>query len=312
MQPKKKRNNRKNASDYKLLAQLRKEATDMPPDTDLNIPEQHDSHVGESVVGLSLRFEDMLGDIVDVSEFCDALRDVALYDSKIELQHAVIPSVDDVFSIARFEVEMPKYPEDMKQADFIKFYKMGIQAAIDKFSAMNKKNNARGIFAIPKHSQFSKIARTLLFFFKASTQNINQFLTLSPSVLASNIANYFQSALELNTSYTVPELAYAAGFASRRDMLEFLTEHYDTPNGFILSRAMTIIEAQRNVEMIASSGIVAGHKEDLQSNFNWGGKKKADKADKKMTGVDVSTAPPQTMTLDEWTNAFHQNKEPEN
>ena len=138
--------------------------------------------------------------------------------------------------------------------------------------------------------------------------------TLGIDELANRITGYFDQCDKEKVSYTVPGLSYAIGFVTRQDFLAYVKENRDTKHdALLMARALLLIEDQRNREIISKGGVMAGHKLDLATNFDWtdarSGKKEDDKpAQQVNVAVNVASLPPE-MSLAEWQAAFLKPKE---
>lgn len=138
--------------------------------------------------------------------------------------------------------------------------------------------------------------------------------TLGIDELANRITGYFDQCDKEKVSYTVPGLSYAIGFVTRQDFLAYVKENRDTKHdALLMARALLLIEDQRNREIISKGGVMAGHKLDLATNFDWtdarSGKKEDDKpAQQVNVAVNVASLPPE-MSLEQWQATFLQPKE---
>lgn len=139
--------------------------------------------------------------------------------------------------------------------------------------------------------------------------------TLELDELTNRITGYFDQCDKEKVSYTVPGLSYAIGFVTRQDFLAYVKENRDTKHdALVMARSLLLIEDQRNREIISKGGVMAGHKLDLATNFDWtdarSGKKEDDKTPQQQLNVAVNVASlPPEMSLAEWQAAFLKPKE---
>jgi hypothetical protein len=227
-----------------------------------------------------------------------------------------IPAVDNVQppTIAYLKatdrrcIEFVEHPmvDGLEQQRFIEGYEAGAHKAIVEMRALV------GTEALLKYAEAAQ--RVIHMLLKTHEERVNFMDTITPEELASRIAFYFDECDKRKRSYTVPGLAFEIGFMQRQDLLEFVKAHYETLNGYMLARALTKIEDQRNTEIISGGGVMAGHKLDLATNFSWNdaGKKDASPAQVNNTTINqtnntLNVAPeslPPTLTLDQWQAQF--------
>lgn len=159
----------------------------------------------------------------------------------------------------------------------------------------------------------SKIIEFLLADYK---ETINPIIELSPKELVDHILCYFLECDALKRFYTVPGLAFHIGFASREEFFEYLGSDEQTINIHIIKRALMHIEAERITDMLYGGGMMAGHKLDLATNFNYNdaGKKNEGSSTQQAPSVVVNnnilsmnTAPPKFESLEDWQRSYMEN-----
>ena len=201
---------------------------------------------------------------------------------------------------------------DEETAAFQRGYKMGVEAAI---SELRKSVGDAALMAYAKSAR--KVAHMLL---QTHRQRINFMEEMTPDELASRIAFYFDECVKKHRSFTVPGLAYEVGFMCRQDLLTFIRENQETLMGFMLARALMKIEDQRNTEIISGGGVMAGHKLDLATNFDWtdagkrgetAGNQTTNNTTINQTNNTLAVTPdslPPTLSLDQWQAQFLSNE----
>lgn len=146
-------------------------------------------------------------------------------------------------------------------------------------------------------------------------QDTEQFISVVESLTLAEVIEkitfYFNKCEEKKISYTVPGLAYEIGFVHRQHLLDFIKEKQDSLVGYVIARALMKIEEQRNMEIISGNGIMAGHKLDLATNFDWNdAKQKSTKEESKSSPqltqniVNYNSLPPATITVEDWEKTY--------
>ena len=155
--------------------------------------------------------------------------------------------------------------------------------------------------------------RVIALLLEDTKEKISAAETLDAGQMAVRVAEYFEECDKRSRSYTVPGLAYAIGFITRKQLSDFVAEKYETLSGYIIARALMRIEEQRNVEILAGNGMMTGHKLDLATNFDWmdtknKSSKDEDKASTQITQniINYNSLPPDSMSVDEWQRRFLQ------
>ncbi|NCC85201.1 MAG: hypothetical protein EOM03_13900 [Clostridia bacterium] len=205
-----------------------------------------------------------------------------------------------------------KMYSDEETAAFQRGYKMGVEAAI---SELKKSVGDAALLNYAKSAR--KVAHMLL---QTHAQRINFMEEMTPDELASRIAFYFDECAKKHRSFTVPGLAYEVGFMCRQDLLTFIRENQETLMGFMLARALMKIEDQRNTEIISGGGVMAGHKLDLATNFDWtdagkrgesSGGQTTNNTTINQTNNTLAVTPdslPPILSLDQWQTQFLSNE----
>lgn len=142
-------------------------------------------------------------------------------------------------------------------------------------------------------------------------EKISAAENLTAADMAFRTASYFEECDKRKRSYTVPGLAYAIGFITRKQLLAFVSEKHETLPGYIVARALMRIEEQRNVEILSGNGMMTGHKIDLATNFDWSDTKNKGRDEDKPAQptitqniINYNSLPPQTLTVEEWQQKF--------
>ena len=146
-------------------------------------------------------------------------------------------------------------------------------------------------------------------------QDTEQFISVVESLTLAEVIEkitfYFNKCEEKKISYTVPGLAYEIGFVHRQHLLDFIKDKQDSLVGYVIARALMKIEEQRNMEIISGNGIMAGHKLDLATNFDWNdAKQKSTKEESKSSPhltqniVNYNSLPPATITVEDWEKTY--------
>lgn len=205
-----------------------------------------------------------------------------------------------------------KMYSDEETAAFQRGYRMGVEAAI---SELKKSVGDAALLDYARSAR--KVVHMLL---QTHAQRINFMEEMTPDELASRIAFYFDECAKKHRSFTVPGLAYEVGFMCRQDLLTFIRENQETLMGFMLARALMKIEDQRNTEIISGGGVMAGHKLDLATNFDWtdagkrgetAGNQTTNNTTINQTNNTLAVTPdslPPTLTLDQWQTQFLSNE----
>lgn len=150
-------------------------------------------------------------------------------------------------------------------------------------------------------------------------EKVNPILTLTPRELVDRVTMYFIECDLVKRFYTLPGLAFHIGFSSREEFVAYLTneENKDSIHVYILKRALTYIESERVVDMLYGGGLMAGHKLDLATNFNYNDAgKKNESAQPAQTNITVNnntlsmqSAPPKPESLEEWNSWYRAEQE---
>ena len=224
-----------------------------------------------------------------------------------------VPSVEYITAVdgrLKFACTDKLY-SDEETAAFQRGYKMGVEAAMME---LLKSVGDKALLAYARAAR--KVVHALL---QSHQQRINFMEEMTPDELASRIAFYFDECAKKHRSFTVPGLAYEVGFMCRQDLLTFIRENQETLMGFMLARALMKIEDQRNTEIISGGGVMAGHKLDLATNFDWTDAGKRGETPTQTTNnttinqtnntlaVTPDSLPP-TLTLDQWQTQFLSNE----
>ena len=164
------------------------------------------------------------------------------------------------------------------------------------------------------NSFMQKVRETVLsfqgilnFLIQDHEERVNPIITLTPRELTDRIVSYFIECDLLKRFYTVPGLAFHIGFASRDDLQSYIEDNSESINVHIIKRAFIYIESERVVDMLYGGGLMAGHKLDLATNFNYNDAGKKSEAPASQTNITVNnntlsmnTAPPKAASIEEW------------
>ena len=239
--------------------------------------------------------------------------DVALGDMPVigKIEPPTVAYVKTMDGRLRFFCKDALYSEEEVIA-FNKGYEMGAERAISTMMGHV------GDEALLKYAQACRhVIHALI---QEHKDRISFMDEITPGELANRIAFYFDECYKRKRSYTVPGLAYEIGFMCRQDMLDYISDKRDTLLGYMLARALMVIEDQRNTEIISGGGVMAGHKLDLATNFSWmdAGKKGEGSAGPQIVNnsttinntqnnINPGSLPP-TLTLDQWQAQFLSNE----
>lgn len=146
-------------------------------------------------------------------------------------------------------------------------------------------------------------------------EKVNPVISLTPAQLIERVVQYFVRCDLEKRFYTVPGLAFYIGFCSRDEMFEYLNSDSNSANVYVIKRAMMHIEAERVVDMLYGGGMMAGHKLDLATNFNYNdaGKKGNDQPAPTNITVNNNTlslagSPPKPESVEEWQSWYEKNE----
>lgn len=157
--------------------------------------------------------------------------------------------------------------------------------------------------------------RIIEFLIEDYTEAINPILSLTPRELVDRVTLYFVECDLTKRFYTVPGLVFYIGFATREEFFDYMKEHGDSIHAYILKRAMTYIEAERVTDMLYGGGLMAGHKIDLATNFNYNDAGKKGESPSSQTNnitvnnntLSMETAPPRPVSLEDWQKQYNLN-----
>lgn len=254
-----------------------------------------------------LRINALIGQHCQLTDLDVALGDMPMPGDVAPPTVAYIKAMDGRL---KFFCKDSNYSE-FETAAFNKGYEMGAERAI---KAMLENI---GDEAMLKYAQACQ--RVIHALIQEHKDRISFMDEITPGELSNRIAFYFDECYKRKRSYTVPGLAYEVGFMCRQDMLDYISDKRDTLLGYMLARALMIIEDQRNTEIISGGGVMAGHKLDLATNFSWmdAGKKGGDQPpspqsvtitqNNQINGVMAESLPP-LLTLDQWQAQFLSNE----
>ena len=160
-------------------------------------------------------------------------------------------------------------------------------------------------------SQLTACHKVINLLLEDTKEKISAAETISAADMAIRVNSYFEECDKRKRSYTVPGLAYAIGFITRKQLIAFVSEKHETLPGYIVARALMRIEEQRNVEILSGNGMMTGHKIDLATNFDWSDTKNKGRDEDKPAQptitqniINYNSLPPQTLTVEEWQQKF--------
>lgn len=147
------------------------------------------------------------------------------------------------------------------------------------------------------------------------TEQVDPVITLSPRDLVDRVTMYFVECDLVKKFYTVPGLAFYLGFANRDEFFSYIDKNKNSILVYILKRAITYIEAERLVDMMYGGGMMAGHKLDLATNFNYNDAGKKSEAPVSQTNITVNNnklnmggMPPRPKDMVEWQSWYTDHK----
>lgn len=181
-------------------------------------------------------------------------------------------------------------------------YKMGAQHANEDIEKAGYNSLAKRI-----RETLDSLQRIIDFLVKDHEERVNPILSLTPRELTDRIVAYFIECDLLKRFYTVPGLAFHMGFSSREELQEYMENNPESLNVYIIKRAFIYIESERVVDMLYGGGLMAGHKLDLATNFNYNDAGKKGEAQPSSTNITVNnntlsmnSAPPKAASIEEW------------
>ena len=258
-----------------------------------------------------LRINNLIGHHCQLTDLDVALGDPPFDGERVAPTPAYIKAMDGRL---RFIIEDSLYT-DLEAAAFNRGYDMGVERAL---KIVLESVGDEALLGYAKACR--RVIHALL---QEHKDRISVMDEITPGELSNRIAFYFDECYKRKRSYTVPGLAYEVGFMCRQDMLDYVRNNSDTLIGYMLARALMVIEDQRNTEIISGGGVMAGHKLDLATNFSWkdAGKKDEGGGPQSVTNnnqtninvhnqtlnVNPESLPP-TLTLDQWQAQFLMNE----
>lgn len=270
------------------------------------------------------KIRDSFNDLVDISgcEFLDIkefirLSSIALSKKpfRVSSNSVSVPHVSDIISPAIVESNFRHHFSDEEKRMCKDFYKLGVERALFLIKPQSQpqqdqdqSKQASSIDPVEAEQMINDLLKLVAVLTRSTTIGIDDYTSLNVKDIALRASTYFSEMKVRKQSYTVPHLAYALGFASRKDMLDFVKHNQSSPVAYVIKRSLTLIEAQRNVELVSGQGLMAGHKEDLQTNFDWG-KSTApstvvnNSLTNNTTNVSLESLPP-TLSVEEWTERY--------
>lgn len=193
------------------------------------------------------------------------------------------------------------YEDDETMKLVVEAYKLGAKEAIEF-------QNSDALGPIQKLKAMVESHRAMIdFLITDNEEKANLVLTLTPRELVDRITLYFIECDLIKRFYTVPGLAFYIGFASRDDFQEYIENNPESIHVYIIKRALTYIEAERVTDMLYGGGLMAGHKLDLATNFNYNDAGKKNESSQSPTNITVNnntlsmqSAPPKAESIEEW------------
>ena len=237
-----------------------------------------------------------------ISDEC-MLRDISLALEEPSYKPPVLPTVDYIKAMDGGTLKFidKDFLDVVDRRKVVEIYEKAIATTLRRVEeAVSDKKLVDQIVACHK----------LIFILLQTTEErVSAVESIDAAEMAARVSFYFDSCDATRRSYTVPGLAYAIGFMSRKHLLQFVAEHEDTISGYIIARSLMRIEDQRNIEIISGGGMMAGHKLDLATNFDWNdAKAKASKEDNvtNITNntVNMNSLPPNQMSIEDWQKMF--------
>ena len=211
-----------------------------------------------------------------------------------------------LLSIRKKAVELEFWKRTYEDEDMMKLifeaYKMGAADAKKNIAECN-----HGSF-MEKVKEIIDTQRKIIdFLITDNEEKVNPVLSLTPRELVERITLYFIECDLVKKFYTVPGLAFYIGFSSREDFMDYINDNPDSIHLHIITRAMTYIEAERVADMLYGGGLMAGHKLDLATNFNYNDAGKKSEGQAPQTNITVNnntlsmeTAAPKAQSIEEW------------
>ena len=199
------------------------------------------------------------------------------------------------------------YEDDETMKLIKEAYMMGAQAANTAMTSTGPMSSVTKVKELVETQR-----RVIEFLLEDFSEQINPVLHLTPRELVERITLYFIECDLLKRFYTVPGLAFHIGFASREEFLAYVNETEPTIHTHIIKRAMMHIESERVTDMLYGGGLMAGHKLDLATNFNYNDAgKKGGESPQSQTNITVNnntlnmdSAPPKFTTIEEWQKSY--------
>jgi len=194
------------------------------------------------------------------------------------------------------------YMDFEDRARALSYYKRGVVSALKE--AANVVSDQKLVEHI---ISCQKLIAILL---QETVERVSAVESIDAAEMAARVSFYFDDCDKRHRSYTVPGLAYAIGFMHRKHLLKFVADNEESISAYIIARALMKIEDQRNIEIISGGGMMAGHKLDLATNFDWNdAKAKPSKDDASVNithnTINMNSLPPAgAMTVEEWQRQF--------
>jgi hypothetical protein len=299
----------KRLSEKKVKAQESGVYSDVAPTSvhgEVMTPERKEEctkqRIHRGFISNKLRLENLISDDCLLSDVDTVMMPIPAVDNVQPPLVAYLKATDR----RHIEVKESDVLDDLEKQRFSEGYEAGASQATKEMRKLV------GNEALLKYAEAAQ--RVIHMLLKTHEDRVNFMDTITPEELASRIAFYFDECDKRKRSYTVPGLAFEIGFMQRQDMFDFLKANYQTLNGYMLARALTKIEDQRNTEIISGGGVMAGHKLDLATNFSWNDAGKKDSAPAQVNNTTINQTNntlnvtpeslPPTLTLDQWQAQF--------
>lgn len=219
---------------------------------------------------------------------------------------AELPSPSELLRRNKEDVRRRFWAKTYEDEDVMKLineaYQLGVEDA-------NKNIEAGGTtsFVTQAMDVIEAQRRIIDFLIMDHEERIDPILTLTPRELVERVTLYFVECDLVKRFYTVPGLSFYVGFATRDDFFKYIEANPESVHAYILKRAVTFIEAERVTDMLYGGGMMAGHKLDLATNFNYNDAgKKSDSGTQAPTIninnnlVSLDSLPPKAKDLNEW------------
>ena len=211
-----------------------------------------------------------------------------------------------LFSMKKKAIEMEfshrAYEDEETMKLIFEAYKMGVADA-----KKNMTDCTHGSF-MERIKDIIETQRLIInFLITDNEEKASPVLYLTPRELVERITLYFIECDLVKKFYTVPGLAFYIGFASREDFMEYIESNPESIHVYIIKRALTYIESERVADMLYGGGLMAGHKLDLATNFNYNDAGKKNENTPSQTNITVNnntlsmnSAPPKAESIEEW------------